>query len=67
MMLHYTTKRGAYMGRRIEPSALESEIHKMTKRRIECRAKDDDGTEIGAVWKEAGRWHWYFDRDAMNT
>jgi hypothetical protein len=67
MTISYFTKRGAHMTRRIEPSALEAEISKMTKRRIECRAKDDDGTEVGAVWKDAGRWHWYFDRDAMNT
>jgi hypothetical protein len=65
MMLHYTTKRGAYMGRRIESALLAVEITKMVKRGIECRAKDDEGNEVGAVWKEAGRWHWYYDPEAI--
>ena len=64
MMLHYTTKRGAYIGRRIESAVLAVEIAKMVKRRIECRAKEDDGTEVGAVWKQSGRWHWYYDPEA---
>ena len=65
MTISYTTKRGASITRRIQPDALADEIFKMLKRRVECRATDDDGNQIGAVWKEAGRWHWYFDTDAV--
>jgi hypothetical protein len=65
MTLNYTTKRGAYMSRRIESAMLAVEIAKMVKRGIECRAKDDEGNEVGAVWKEAGRWHWYYDSEAQ--
>ena len=61
MTIRYTTKRGAAIARRIHPQDLNNEIFKMRKRRVECRVTDDEGTQIGAVWKEAGRWHWYFD------
>ena len=65
MTISYKTKRGAAMTRRIQPDALADEIAKMLKRGVECRALDDDGNQIGAVWKESGRWHWYFDTDAV--
>lgn len=64
MNIQYRTKRGAYMSRRIQ-LPLKQEIAKMVKRGIECRVKDDDGIEVGATWKEARRWHWYYDPEAI--
>ena len=64
MMISYTTKRGGYMSRRIEPANLRSELDKMIKRGIESRVQDADGNEVGATWKEAGCWRWYFDPEA---
>lgn len=64
MNIAYTTKRGAWMSRPIPPTSMESEIRKMVKRGIECRVWDEDRVEVGAVWKEAGQWRWYFDPEA---
>lgn len=64
MTINYTTKRGGYMSRRIEPANLRSELDKMIKRGIECEVRDSDGDKVGATWKHAGRWQWFFDSDA---
>lgn len=52
------------MSRPIPPTSMESEIRKMVKRGIECRVWSKDCIEVGAVWKEAGQWRWYFDPEA---
>lgn len=65
MTISYTTKRGGYMRRRIDPRMLPQEIAKLVKRGIECEVLDDDGSKVGEIWKQAGRWEWFYDASAM--
>ena len=40
------------------------ELERLHKRRTKAHAKNEQGKYVGQVWKNEGRWTYYYDNEA---
>lgn len=58
---HY--KGGSFVQAASTLELMQDVILKQYKYRKECKAKDSEGNGVGAVWKDEGKWKWYYSTE----